>query len=132
MHGIGTPDPMAERQFCDLVSTYQTALLRMCYLCLQDRALAEDAVQETFIKVWRSYGTYRGECSEKTWIMKIAVNTCRDMQRSWWSKHINRRVTPDMLEMGEKNEEISEEAAVLSHEIALLPLKLREVILLYY
>ena len=75
MQGIKAPDPTAEQQFCDLVSTYQTALLRMCYLCLQDRTLAEDAVQETFIKVWKSYSTYRGECSEKTWIMKIAVNT---------------------------------------------------------
>lgn len=132
MQGIKAPDPIAEQQFCELVNTYQTALLRMCYLCLQDRTLAEDAVQETFIKVWKSYSTYRGECSEKTWIMRIAVNTCRDMQRSWWAKHISRRVTLDTLELTRGTEGISEEAMLLNNEIASLPLKLREVILLYY
>ena len=132
MQGIKAPDPTAEQQFCDLVSTYQTALLRMCYLCLQDRTLAEDAVQETFIKVWKSYGQFRDECSVKTWIMRIAVNTCRDMQRSWWAKHISRRVTLDMLELTRGVEGLSDEAMTLNNEIASLPLKLREVILLYY
>ena len=132
MQGIKAPDPTAEQQFCDLVSTYQTALLRMCYFCLQDRALAEDAVQETFIKVWKSYDQFRDECNVKTWIMRIAINTCHDMQRSWWSKHISRHVTLDMLALTKETEGISDEAIRLNNEIASLPLKLREVILLYY
>ena len=74
----------------------------------------------------------RGECSEKTWVMRIAVNTCRDMQRSWWAKHISRRVTLDMLELTRGVEGLSDEAMTLNNEIASLPLKLREVILLYY
>lgn len=132
MQGIKAPDPTAEQQFCDLVSTYQTALLRMCYLGLQDRVLAEDAVQETFIKVWKSYHTFRDECSVKTWIMRIAVNTCRDMQRSWWAKHISRHVTLDMLALTREAEGVSDDAVALNNEIASLPLKLREVVLLYY
>lgn len=132
MQRIKAPDPNAEQRFCELVSMYQTALLRVCYLCLQDKSLAEDAVQETFIKVWKSWDSYRGECSEKTWIMKIAVNTCRDMKRTWWAKHISRHVTPDMPEAESESEDNSDEAADLHHAIASLPLKLREVILLYY
>ena len=57
---------------------WEVPLLRTCYLLLKDAALAEDALQETFVKAWRSYGSYRGEASEKTWLMRIAVNTCRD------------------------------------------------------
>ena len=132
MQRIKAPDPTAEQQFCELVSTYQTALLRMCYLCLHDRVLAEDAVQETFIKVWKSYHTFRDECSVKTWMMRIAVNTCRDMQRSWWSKHISRHVTLDMLMLMQGAEGVPDDAMVLNNEIASLPLKLREVVLLYY
>ena len=64
--------------------------------------------------------------------MRIAVNTCRDMQRSWWAKHISRRVTLDMLELTRGVEGLSDEAMTLNNEIASLPLKLREVILLYY
>lgn len=130
MQGIKAPDPTKEQQFCLLVSTYQTSLLRMCFLQLRDRTLAEDAVQETFVKAWRSFDDFRQESSEKTWIVHIAVNTCRDMQRSWWSRHVNRSVTPDMLETGAEG--ISDEAMTVSSEIASLPWKLREAVLLYY
>ena len=49
MQGIKAPDPATEQEFIELVDTYQTSLLRMCYLNLHDLGLAEDAVQETFI-----------------------------------------------------------------------------------
>ena len=80
-----------------LVEQYQTAVLRTCYLYLCDRSQAEDAVQETFLKVYKGLDTFRGESSEKTWVMKIAMNTCYKMNHSGWSRFINRRVTPEML-----------------------------------
>ncbi|HEY2461718.1 MAG TPA: RNA polymerase sigma factor [Candidatus Acidoferrum sp.] len=43
---------------------------------------AEDAVQETFIKLQRSIGTFRGRSSFATWIFRILVNTCYDARRS--------------------------------------------------
>ena len=49
-----------------LVLQYQQPLLRTCFLYLRDRALAEDAVQDTFLKAYRSLASFRGECSEKT------------------------------------------------------------------
>lgn len=64
-----------------LVERYQTDLLRMCYLNLRDAELARDAVQETFLKAYRSMEHFRGDCQEKTWLMRIAINTCRDMRR---------------------------------------------------
>ena len=78
MLGIKAPDPHVEQVFTELVDTYQTSLLRMCYLNLQDIGLAEDAVQETFIKAYRALSSFRNESNLKTWLMKIAINTCRD------------------------------------------------------
>lgn len=77
MSKVRGPDNAGEREqiFERIVAQYQQPLLRMCYLHLSDRTLAEDAVQETFIKVYRSLDTFQGQCSEKTWIMKIAMNT---------------------------------------------------------
>lgn len=72
----------ARQRLVRLVEQYQTDLLRLCYIQLHDTALAEDAVQETFIKAYRSFPSFRGDCSEKTWLMRIAVNTCRDMIHS--------------------------------------------------
>lgn len=43
---------------------------------------AEDAVQETFLKVQRSIATYRGQSSFVTWVFRILVNTCHDLRRS--------------------------------------------------
>ena len=104
-----------EQKLEQLVDRYQTPLLHMCYLYLCDKSLAEDALQEIFLKIYRNMDRFRGECSEKTWVMKITVNTCYSMNHSGWSRFFNRHVTPEM---------IPDEAG--------LPLKLREVILLYY
>lgn len=43
---------------------------------------AEDAVQETFLKVQRSIGSFRGQSSFVTWTYRILVNTCHDVRRS--------------------------------------------------
>lgn len=80
-----------------LVLRYQQPLLRTCFLYLRDRALAEDAVQETFLKAYRSLASFRGECSEKTWLMKIAMNTCCDLRRAHRLRRIDPRRIPDLL-----------------------------------
>ncbi len=75
------------------LAQWEVPLLRTCYLILRDVQWAEDAVQETFVKAWRAYDRYRGETSEKSWLMRIAVNTCRDLMRGKWLRHIDRRVS---------------------------------------
>ncbi len=124
------PDSICEKQFERMVANYQAALLRMCYMYLQDRTLAEDAVQETYLKAYKSLPSFRGDCQEKTWLVRIAVNTCRDMQRSAWFRHTDRRVTPE--ELNEVCEAPRQEACEITLEIMKLPRKLREVVLLYY
>ena len=130
MQGIEAPDPAAEQYFTELVETYQTSLLRMCYLNLHDLGLAEDAVQETLVKAYRAMPAFRGESEVKTWLMRIAINTCRDMQRGAWLKHIDRRVTLDQIP--EPSRAFPEDMIAINMEIAQLPVKLREVVLLYY
>ncbi len=49
---------------------------------LRNRQDAEDAVQDTFLKVQRSIHTYNGSSSFSTWVYRILVNTCTDTQRS--------------------------------------------------
>lgn len=119
------------QQLTQWVERYQKPLLNLCYMDLGDRVLAEDAVQETFLKAYRNAASFRGECSEKTWLMRIAVNTCRDMKRSAWFRHVNRRVTPD--ELPEGMDTASDQAALdLGDAIIRLPEAYKVVILLYY
>lgn len=113
-----------------LVLQYQQPLLRTCFLYLRDRALAEDAVQETFLKAYRSLASFRGECSEKTWLMKIAINTCCDLRRAHRLRRIDPCRIPDLLPQTAEPFTQAEEALVT--QVMRLPRKLREVILLYY
>ncbi|MBQ6594211.1 MAG: sigma-70 family RNA polymerase sigma factor [Clostridia bacterium] len=131
MQEIKAPDPRAaEARFTEIVDSFQTYLLRMCYLELHDPGLAEDAVQETFVKAYRAMAAFRQESSVKTWLMRIAINTCRDMRRGPWWKRIDRTVTLDQL--AERSVSFPMEAVTVNYEIAKLPAKLREVVLLYY
>ena len=97
MEVVKGPDSVREQQLCRMVNQYQTSLLRLCYMQLNDKALAEDAVQETFLKAYKGMEAFRADSTEKTWLMRIAVNTCRDMLRSAWLRHLDRRVTPEQL-----------------------------------
>lgn len=130
MESVKDPDALREQTFRRLVEQYQTALLRMCYIYLRDLSLAEDAVQDTFLKAYRAYDAFRGECGEKTWLMRIALNTCHDVWRSGWHRHMDRRVTPELLP--EPQTAPDEAAGELVAEIMALPRKQQEVILLYY
>lgn len=71
-----------EERLCSLMEQYEKSLLRMCCVYLRDTSAAEDAVQESFLRAYRSMDDFRGESSEKTWLYSIAMNVCRDMRRA--------------------------------------------------
>src|ERR1700689_3544697 len=59
-----------------LLAAYQDKVFRLCYSMLGDRTQAEDAAQESFLRVWKSLDRYRGESALGTWIFSIARNVC--------------------------------------------------------
>ena len=126
------PACSTEDVFSRIVLEYQLPLKRMCYMYLRDWTLAEDAVQESFLKIYRTLPRFRDDCSIRTWVMKIGVNTCRDMLRSAWLRHHDRRVTPEDLNIPAEEDTHAEEAEALGQAILELPVKYKDVILLYY
>lgn len=122
--------PEEDEAFERLVKQYQTALLRYCYLYLRDQEQARDAVQDTFFKAYMGWRSFRGESSEKTWLMKIALRTCHDIRKSAWFRHIDRRVTPDDLPPASVPFTAEEDRLII--QVMQLPPKLREATLLYY
>lgn len=131
MEIVKDPGNDHEATLTHMVETYEVLLFRTCYMYLRDRDLAEDAVQETFLKAYRALHTFRGECSEKTWLMRIAVNVCRDIMRSMWMRFVDRRVSLDLLP--EPAQEYDNWNSLdLARAIMKLPVKLKEVVLLYF
>ena len=114
----------------NLMEQYGDEIKRFCTLQLRDPFQAEDAAQDTFVKAWRALDTFRNESSQKTWLMHIAVNTCRDYQRTGWFRHTDRRVTPE--DLPEQAQEPMLPDGEISRAIMSLPSRLRTLILLRY
>jgi RNA polymerase sigma-70 factor (ECF subfamily) len=67
--------------FADLYRTHADRMKSIAYNHLGNVSDAEDAIQETFVKIHRAANTYTGEASFSTWIYRILVNTCYDVLR---------------------------------------------------
>ena len=73
-----------------LVARYDRYVFGVALLTLGDRAEAQDAAQEAFIKALRGLKGFKGESAFHTWLYRVTVNTCRDFQR----RRSRRRETP--------------------------------------
>ena len=122
-----------------LIRNYGDSLLRLCTLYLRDPHLAEDAVQDTYLKVWRHYQKFEGRASEKTWITRIAINTCKSYLASAWRQRVETTEVTQVLEEGLQSSSGNRDAYEklnntidLMKEIMKLKDKYRLAILLYY
>lgn len=71
-----------EEAYDELINLYGNKLLRTCFLINKDEKEAEDIVQETFIKVFKSIKSFKGNSSLYTWIYRILQNTIKDRYKN--------------------------------------------------
>src|SRR5512135_1921493 len=82
VHPQGQPSSLPS--FEALFSEYQPLVKSVARRFLGSPQDAEDAAQEIFTKVWRNLGSFNHNSSLRTWIYRIAVNTCIDYSRKPW------------------------------------------------
>ena len=75
-----------EDAFEQLVTLFERPVYNLVYRLVPDPTDAPDVVQETFLKVFRSVGAFRGQSSLKTWIYRIAVNEAHNQRRLFGRK----------------------------------------------
>jgi len=72
--------------FETLVRTYESFVYNVAYQSLKSQDDAFDVSQEVFIKVYKSLGSFRGDCKFSTWIYRVAQNVVKDFLRSKGNK----------------------------------------------
>ncbi|MFH6943800.1 RNA polymerase sigma factor [Flavobacterium sp. FlaQc-50] len=95
-----------KEQFNDIYNKHYAKVFRLCkgYFC-GEIALASDATQEIFIKVWENLDTFRNESRISTWIYRIAVNTCLlYLRKSATRKEIRTDILPQVVLESYSNE----------------------------
>lgn len=119
-----------------LMNEYGKNVARLAFTYTKQKQLSEDIAQEVFIKCYEHLSNFRNESSYKTWIYRITVNLCKDKLRSWAYRNIvltdffmktkSTNKSPETELIGLENKQL------LSGKILSLPVKYREVIILYY
>jgi len=121
--------------FGTLVGQYRSVLFGTAYLMMRDRGLAEDAVQESLIQIWKHLPSFRLKSGIKTWLVRIVINEVKQQTR--------KKKLP-MIPLEEANEVLSElddvESPLIRNEerkrlkqvLDELPSEQRETVILRY
>jgi RNA polymerase sigma-70 factor (ECF subfamily) len=94
-------EPLAERKcpdepqaglgssaFGELYTEHSRSIYYLCLRLLGDPEKAEDATHDVFLKAFRKMHQFRGESSWRTWLYRIAINHCRNVQATWHERHM--------------------------------------------
>jgi len=122
--------------FTDIVDRYRGDLYRICYLRLGNREESEDAVQEIFLRVYRSFNTFKPGKELWPWMYTIAVNYLRThyarlrrldtlQERATLNYQQHQEDPTELIEQREMQEEVR-------YAFQTLPPKLKKVVKLYY
>ncbi len=117
--------------FARLYDQYATDVLRVCYFYLSDREKAEDVCQDVFVRLMTTHPLLQPG-REKSWLLKVALNRCRDLWRGAWLKRvILGGPTFELIPAPDEFSRRDDQQAMMAG-INQLPATFKEVILLHY
>ena len=117
---MATAEEIAAEEFSSLVASHRPQIFRFLLASTRDVDLAETLTQECFLKAHRNWGSFRGESSAMTWLMRIAINLQKDHWRNrriqFWRRTRNNSVDLDEASEWLPSGESSAEQGVLAKE----------------
>ena len=116
-----------------LIDTYSDYLYRIAFIYTKDRLVAEEVVQDVFMNYYHTANQFRGEASLKTYLVKMTINRSYDYLRSWKNKKLTILEFFQGTTIGTEQLYVEKELrAEITAAVLTLPVKDREVLLLYY
>jgi RNA polymerase sigma-70 factor (ECF subfamily) len=83
-----TPLAGVPADFGALYEEHSRAIYYLALRFLGDPQKAEDATHDVFLKAYRKVDQFRGEASWRTWLYRITINHCRNLQQTWNERHM--------------------------------------------
>ncbi len=117
-----------ERAVDELVESYYPEILRYCLWHAPNKDLAEDAAQETFLKMIRYFDRYTHRGRFRPFLYRIAANTCVDL----WRKERDQDISLEDMTAEPEYEDPELAAMELRQLVRGLPEELREIVLLRF
>jgi len=116
---------MTNDQIEDIYVRHFTIVYRVCYAYMKTAHEAEDAAANVFAKLFDKHITFENEKHERAWLLRTAINQCRDALKHWWRKTSN-------IEDHQNLEAAPPEDNHVLEVVLSLPGRHKDVILLYY
>ena len=118
-----------QKQFSVMVRQNKNTIFTVCYMFSKDQEEVNDLFQEVLIRLWQGFDNYKGNSKERTWIYRVALNTCISFDRK------KRRHNKKQVYMGDDlfgcNEHDSQQTEVLHKRITRLRPLDRAIVLLW-
>jgi len=110
------------------ISKHGNRVRRICMLHLKNYADVEDIFQNVFLKYALMDGAFENYNHEKAWIIRVTLNECRDLLKSYYRKHRSAIPLEDLIDTVDIQPDYKE----LLQAVLSLPVKYKNVIYLYY
>ena len=118
-----------EQQFAETVRQHKSTIYTVCYMFSKDNDEGGDMFQEVLVNLWKGYQSFKGESDMKTWIYRIALNTCISLDRK---KKRRKRVSLSMdIDLYRDNDADTRQVKMLYDRITRLGPFDRAIILLW-
>lgn len=78
---------LTQKHISELVDQYGDMILRLAYTYLKNKADAEDVVQDVFMKIIEKNPHFNDKAHEKSWVMKVTVNICKNKLNLFWKRN---------------------------------------------
>ena len=124
-----------EQAFERCVHTYKSTIYTVCYMFSSDADEVADLFQETLINLWKGFASFEGRSDMKTWIYRIALNTCITADRKKTRRNLLVGRRPENLDttlnLFEDTDQDTQQIDLLHRRISLLRPFDRAVVLLW-
>ena len=70
-----------EKTFAQMIGEQKSTIYTVCYMFSKDQDEVNDLFQEVLIKLWRGYDDFEGRSDVRTWVYRVALNTCISLDR---------------------------------------------------